>query len=101
MMTFYHWQGQDLILAVHIQPRASQTGVVGVHANRLKIKTTAAPVDGKANEEVGKLLAKLFGVAKSQVELLQGHTSKDKRFCIYQPKQLPTFISDASTDSGQ
>jgi uncharacterized protein YggU (UPF0235/DUF167 family) len=37
----------------------------------LKIKTTAAPVDGQANEEVCKLLAKLFGVAKSQVIKLQ------------------------------
>jgi uncharacterized protein len=95
MMTFYHWQAQDLILAVHIQPRASQAGVVGIHADRLKIKTTAAPVDGKANEEVCKLLAKLFGVAKSQVILLQGHTSRDKRFCIHAPKQLPEFISRA------
>jgi uncharacterized protein len=94
MMTFYHWQAQDLILAVHIQPRASQTGVVGIHANRLKIKTTAAPVDGRANEEVCKLLAKLFGVAKSQVVLLQGQTSRDKRFCIHAPKQLPAFIAE-------
>lgn len=96
-MTFYHWQAQDLILAVHIQPRASQSGVVGIHGERLKIKTTAAPVDGQANEEVCKLLAKLFGVAKSQVKLLQGQTSREKRFCIHAPTRLPDFIQPAST----
>jgi len=47
-MSFYHWENEDLILNVHIQPRASQTGIVGVHGETLKVKITAAPVNGKA-----------------------------------------------------
>ncbi|ALG69084.1 DUF167 domain-containing protein [Beggiatoa leptomitoformis] len=92
-MDFYRWEGEDLILSVHVQPRASQTAIVGAHQDRLKIRTTAAPVEGQANAEIIKLLAKSFGVAKSHVILLQGDTSRDKRFRIQSPKKLPDFIS--------
>ncbi|EIJ41019.1 TIGR00251 family protein [Beggiatoa alba B18LD] len=91
-MTFYRWDGADLILSVHVQPRASQTNIVGVHQDRLKIRTTATPVDGQANAELIKLLAKTFGVAKSHITLLQGDTSREKRFKIQSPRQLPPFI---------
>ncbi len=93
MMTFYRWEGNNLILSVHIQPRASQAGIVGTYGERLKIKITAAPVDGQANAQVSKLLAKVFGVAKSRIVLLTGHTSRDKRFCIQSPQKLPDFIT--------
>lgn len=92
-MSCYRWEGENLILLVHIQPRASQTGIVGIHNDRLKIKITAAPVDGQANAEVYKLLAKLFGVAKSRIVLLSGQTSRDKSFRIPSPPKLPEFIS--------
>ena len=94
-MSFYHWQKNDLFLSVHIQPRASRTEIVGVHNDRLKIKITAPPVEGKANAAVIKLLAKLFSVAKSRVILLSGETSRDKRFCIKSPKKLPDWIENA------
>jgi uncharacterized protein (TIGR00251 family) len=99
-MTCYHWQGENLILLVHIQPRASQTGIVGIHQNRLKIKTTAAPVDGQANAKIYQLLAKLFGVAKSRIVLLNGQTSRDKSFLIPSPSKLPEFISPPPSSSG-
>jgi uncharacterized protein (TIGR00251 family) len=91
-MSFYHWEGEDLILFVHVQPRASQTCIVGVHGDKLKVKITAAPVDGKANAQVLKLFSKIFGVAKSQIILQIGKTSRDKCFCIQSPKRLPEII---------
>lgn len=92
-MSFYHWEQADLVLAVQVQPRASQMAIVGVQGERLKIKITAPPVDGKANAQVSQFLAKMFGVRQSQVILLQGQTSRDKRFKIVAPQQLPTDIS--------
>jgi hypothetical protein len=92
-MNFYHWEGQDLILAVHVQARASQTGIVGRYGDKLKVKITAPPVEGQANAELGKLFAKVFGVAKSQVVLLKGQASKDKLFRIVSPKKLPDLIT--------
>ncbi len=95
-MSFYHWEGEDLILFVHVQPRASHTGIVGEHGEKLKVKITAAPVDGKANAQVLKLFSKLFGVAKSQIILRSGITSRDKCFCIHSPKKLPDLILPVS-----
>lgn len=93
MATFYQWENKNLILSIYVQPRASHAGIVGIYDNQLKIKTTAAPIDGKANKEVCQLLAKLFGVAKSKVNLLSGQTNRHKRFCIQSPKKLPDLIA--------
>ncbi len=91
-MSFYHWEDENLMLFVRVQSRASQAGIIGVHNDRLKIKVTAAPVDGRANADVCKLLAKIFGVAKSRIILQNGHTSRDKCLCIKSPQKLPEFI---------
>lgn len=46
------------------------------------VKTKAQPVEGKANEAIAKLLAEHFGVARSEVRLIRGATSKQKVFEI-------------------
>lgn len=92
-MTFYYWDDEDLILSVHVQPRASQAGLVGIHGDKLKVKITAAPVEGKANADLCKLFSKWFGVAQSRIILLRGQTSRDKCFRIQSPKKLPNFIA--------
>lgn len=95
MSDFYRWEGKNLLLLVHIQPRASRSEIIGLYGERLKIKITAAPVAGQANAEACVLLAKYFGVAKSQVSLLKGQKSRDKYFCVQSPRQLPDFIKPA------
>jgi hypothetical protein len=44
----------------------------------LKIRLTAPPVDGAANEALVKFLAEVFSVSKSQVEIVSGHTGRQK-----------------------
>jgi uncharacterized protein (TIGR00251 family) len=90
---WYQWQGEDLVLQVHIQPRASKDELVGPHGNSLKVRITAPPVEGKANAHLIKFLAKTFGVAKSQVSLLSGETGRSKRLRIQGPRQLPAEIA--------
>lgn len=92
-MSFFQWEHTDLLLSIHVQPRSSRSGVVGVQGDRLKIKLTSPPIEGQANAEVCQLLAKLFGVAKSHIILLSGETSRDKRLRIKSPKKLPDFIT--------
>lgn len=92
MTFFYQWDNQDLLLAVYVQPRSSKTQIVGAYGDRLKIKITAPPVDGKANKELIKLLAKTFSVPKSNISLLNGETSREKRFKIQTPHKLPDCI---------
>jgi uncharacterized protein (TIGR00251 family) len=67
-----------ITLTVRIQPRASKNEVVRQENGSLKIRLTAPPVDGAANEALVKFLADRFSVAKSQVEIVSGHTSRDK-----------------------
>jgi uncharacterized protein (TIGR00251 family) len=85
---WYRWDGDDLVLRVHAQPRAAKDEIVGPHGDSLKIRITAPPVEGKANAHLIKFLAKAFGVAKSQVELLSGETGRAKRFRIHTPRRL-------------
>ncbi len=81
--------GPDLILQVQIQPRASSDAIAGVLGDRLKIRLTAPPVEGKANEHLIAWLARLFGVPKSRVILERGAGSKLKQVRIRSPKKLP------------
>ncbi len=85
---WYRWQGDDLILSLRLQPRASRDEVVGVQGDALKIRITAPPVDGKANSYLIKFLAKLFDVPTARVTLLSGDTARDKRVCISRPGRL-------------
>ena len=71
-----------VIIDVRVIPRASRSEVVGMHAGALKVRLTAPPVDGAANAELIKLLAKKLGVAKSEVSIVGGETSKNKRIKI-------------------
>ncbi len=69
-------------LTVRIQPRASKNGIIRMEDGSLKIRLTAPPVDGAANEALVKFLADLFSIAQSQVEIVSGHTSRGKRVRI-------------------
>lgn len=91
-MSFYRWDGEDLILDCHLQPKASSDEFAGLHGERLKIRLTAPPVDGKANAKLLAFLADAFAVSKSQVSLESGQQSRQKRVRIKQPRQLPAVL---------
>ncbi len=67
---------------MRVIPRASRSEIVGEYDGSLKVKLASPPVDGAANAELIKLLAKKFGVPKGDVEILSGETSKNKRIKI-------------------
>lgn len=69
-----------ILVAVHVQPGAGSTELVGRHGTALKVRVAAPPSDGRANEAVAQLLAKAFGLAPDDVELTSGQTSRQKRF---------------------
>lgn len=72
----------SIAFAVRVVPRASRTEIVGEHDGALKVRISSAPVDGAANAELIRLFAKHFGVSKSDVSILSGETSKNKRIMI-------------------
>lgn len=63
---------------VYVQPRASRTQITGMHDGRLKIRLAAPPVDGAANAELVSFIAMRLGIAKSQVRVVAGQTSRRK-----------------------
>jgi uncharacterized protein (TIGR00251 family) len=64
--------------AVRVVPRASRNEIVGIHGDALKVRLTAPPVEGRANEALVAFLAQRLGVRKSQVEIVAGTTSRRK-----------------------
>lgn len=89
MAGWYLWQGDDLILSIRVQPRASRDEIIGPHGDALKVRITAPPVEGQANTHLVKFLAAAFGVARGNVELLAGDTGRNKRLRIRSPRLLP------------
>ncbi len=69
---------ESATLSIRIQPRASRNGIVRMEDGGVKIRLTAPPVDGAANEALVRFLAEIFSVAKTQVDIVTGHTSRDK-----------------------
>ena len=89
---WYMWQDTALVLDIRVQPRASQNEIAGVVGERLKVRLTAPPVDGKANLALLKFLAECCGVPRGQVTLLSGDTGRNKRVRINNPRQLPAGL---------
>ena len=78
----YSEESDSLIFNIRVVPRASKSGVVGEFDGGLKVRIAAPPVDGAANEEVVKFLAREFGRPRVDVSVIAGQTSKTKRIRI-------------------
>lgn len=90
---WYQWHQDDLVLCIRVQPKASRDEIVGPHQDALKIRITAPPVDGKANDHLVRFLAKTFGVAPSRVDLISGESARIKRIRVRKPTRLPDGFS--------
>ena len=75
-------QNGGVAFGVRVIPRASKSEIIGEHDGALKVRISSAPVDGAANAELIRLFAKHFGVSKSDIEIVSGETSKNKRIKI-------------------
>ncbi|WNO09346.1 DUF167 family protein [Teredinibacter sp. KSP-S5-2] len=89
MPSHYLWQGDSLILHCHLQPKSSHDEFCGLHGDRIKIRITAPPIDGKANSHLLKFLSKSFGVAKSRITIVSGELSRQKTVSISNPTKVP------------
>lgn len=69
-------------LAVHVQPRARRTEVVGRHGEAIKLRLAAPPVDGAANEELIRFLSNQLGVPRSAVTIARGRSGRRKTVVI-------------------
>jgi uncharacterized protein (TIGR00251 family) len=76
-------RGADLVLRVRVQPRASHEGVDGVREDRLRVRVSAPPVEGAANERVVLVLANLMGIPARSLTVTRGAKSREKDLLIH------------------
>lgn len=67
---------------VYAQPRASRSEVVGVHDGALRVRITAAPVEGAANEAIVTLLSNHLGIRRTDIVIIGGAASRWKRVLV-------------------
>ena len=67
---------------VRVVPRASKNEISGRHGDAVKIRLTAPPVEGAANEALIGFLSEVLEVRESQIEILSGHAARDKIVCV-------------------
>ena len=66
-------------LTVRLQPRASRDEILGMNdAGALRVRVTAPPVDGAANDALLRLLAQRVGIARSKVRIVSGASARTK-----------------------
>jgi len=65
-------------LRLRVTPGARSTGIVGRQGDAWKVRVTAAPEHGRANDAVLRLLAEALGVPRDDVTLVSGHGSREK-----------------------
>jgi uncharacterized protein (TIGR00251 family) len=73
---------EGCVLPVRAQPGARRAGVQGEQNGALKVAVQAPAQDGRANEALVEVLREALDLKRSQVALLSGPTSRDKRFLI-------------------
>ena len=85
-------------LIVRLTPRAGRDEIAGFdEQGRLRVRVTAAPVDGAANAACLRLLAKALGIAPSRVSLIRGHRARDK---VVEVPAEPAAIQRLGSGSG-
>ena len=70
------------VLALHVQPGAKRPGFAGRHGEALRVRVSAPPTEGRANEEVLALVASAFGLPRSAVLLVSGGANRRKRVLL-------------------
>jgi len=73
---------KETLIKIYLQPKSSKNEMLGPYRDGIKVKVTAPPIEGKANEALIRFLAKEFGIPPSCIEILKGHHSREKTLKI-------------------
>jgi len=90
---FYEVQGDYIILRVKAVPGSSINKIADIQEDVLRVKIKAPAVEGAANKELIKFLSKTLRIAKSDIEILKGETSKVKSLSIPHSEALVEKIA--------
>lgn len=70
-------------IKVRVQPRAVKNEISGLFGDALRLRLTAPPVDGAANAACIDFFARLFRIPRQQIEIISGHTGRNKIIKVY------------------
>ena len=73
-----HRRGEAVRFSVRLQPRASKNEIVGLQGSSLRIRVTAPPVDGSANEALVDFLSDSLDISRRNVCIISGQSSRTK-----------------------
>jgi uncharacterized protein (TIGR00251 family) len=90
-------------LRLRVSPGAGKSGIIGRHGDAWKVRVTAPPEDGRANEAVVRLLADALSMPRTSVTLVSGHTGRDKIVLLdgVGPAQIERRLASATADRGR
>jgi uncharacterized protein (TIGR00251 family) len=91
-VSWWRVQGDTLVLELHVQPGAARSEVAGLHGERLKLRLRARAVEGEANSALIEFLAERLGVAKRDVVIESGETSRRKRVRVRGARVSPEAL---------
>jgi uncharacterized protein (TIGR00251 family) len=77
-MVLVRQEGDAASFRVHVQPKSSHEGIVGEADGILKLRVTAPPVEGRANEACVRLLATALGLPISRLHIAAGQHARLK-----------------------
>ena len=69
---------KDTIVKIYLQPKTSKNEIVGPYRDGIKVKVTAPPIEGKANDALIRFLAKELGISPSSIEISEGSSFQRK-----------------------
>jgi len=78
-LILYSERDGALLFTVRVVPRAARSSIIGEHDGALRVRVAAPPVDGAANEELLRVLARALDLPARDLEITSGHTSKVKQ----------------------
>ena len=90
-------------ISLRVQPNAARNELVDFTNGVLKVKVAAPPFKGKANEELIVFLSEILGISKGSLNIVTGHTSRNKVVAIdglSQDEIIKRLTSEPSSSGG-
>ena len=81
-MFFIRETKNGVVLRIHVVPKSAKSEISGIQDDALKLKITAPPAEGQANEACIRFLSDTLGVRKSRITIVSGHKSRKKTIAI-------------------